>query len=68
MKVPNPAAQIAPQFAGNPQPRRLGAGDLADLTQSTAKPAVEPPVRTQAAPAQTDVRPQRPGSLLDIKV
>jgi len=66
MNIPNPAAQIAPPFTGNPQPRRLGAGDLADLTQSTAKPAVEVAARTQAAPA--DIRPQRPGSQLDIRV
>jgi hypothetical protein len=66
MKVPNPAVQIPPPFARNPAPqRRLDAGDLADLTQSP-KPAPEPAARTQTAPA--DMRPQRPGSVLDIKV
>jgi hypothetical protein len=65
MKVPNPAVQIPPPFARNPAPqRRLDAADLADLTQAP-KPAPEPATRTQA-PA--DMRPQRPGSLLDIKV
>jgi hypothetical protein len=68
MKVPNPAPQIAPQFAGHPQPRRLAAGDLADLTQSAVRPAVEAAGRTQAAPVQADVRPERPGSRLDIRV
>jgi hypothetical protein len=68
MKVPNPAPHIAPQVAGHPQPRRLDAGDLADLTQPAVKPAVETAARTQVAPVQTDVRPQRPGSRLDIRV
>lgn len=73
MKVPNPAAQIPPPLAGNvhrnPAPqRRLDAADLADLSQAAAKPAVEEPARTQTAPAHTDIRPQRPGSVLDIKV
>jgi hypothetical protein len=68
MKVPNPAVQIPPPFARNPAPqRRLDAADLADLTQPP-KPASEPAGRTQAPPAAADVRPQRPGSLLDIKV
>jgi len=68
MKVPNPAVQIPPPFARNPAPqRRLDAGDLADLTQAP-KSAAEAPARTQAPPAPADVRPQRPGSVLDIKV
>ena len=67
MKVPNPAVQIPPPFARNPAPqRRLDAADLADLTQPPK--AAEAPARTQAPPAPADVRPQRPGSVLDIKV
>jgi len=66
MKVPNPAVQIPPPFARNPAPqRRLDAADLADLTQAP-KPAPETAARTQTPPA--DIRPQRPGSVLDIKV
>jgi hypothetical protein len=68
MKIPNPTPQIAPQLAGHPQPRRLDARDLADLTQSVVKPAVETAARTQATPAQSDIRPERPGSRLDIRV
>ena len=66
MNIPNPAPQIAPQFAGNPQPRRLAAEDLVDLTQSAGKPAVEAAARAQTA--QSDTRPERPGSRLDIRV
>lgn len=68
MKVPNPAPHIAPQLASHPQPRRLAVGDLADLTQSAAKPTLEAAARPEVAPAQTDTRPQRPGSKLDIRV
>jgi hypothetical protein len=68
MKVPNPAVQIPPPFARNPAPqRRLDAGDLADLTQAQ-KPPADAPARTQAPSPPADIRPQRPGSLLDIKV
>jgi hypothetical protein len=67
MKVPNPAVQIPPPFARNPAPQRqLDAADLADLTQAP-KPAPELVARTPA-PTAADLRPQRPGSLLDIKV
>jgi hypothetical protein len=68
MKVPNPAVQIPPPFARNPAPqRRLDAADLADLTQAP-KPSTEPAAKTHAPLAAAGIRPQRPGSLLDIKV
>jgi hypothetical protein len=63
MKIPPPAAQIAPQAP----PRRL---ELRDLLQAAAQRPLSP-ARVEpepAAPPQTDTRPLRPGAFLDIRV
>lgn len=67
MKVPPPTAQIPPPTATTP--RRI---DLSELLHTLTPKPVEAPVQTPPQPAAPhqpdDIRPQRPGSRLDIRV
>lgn len=65
MNVSNAQIAIQTQTRQQTPPRRLDAADLADLTAPAQTPGTG---EAKPSAAASEVRPQRPGTLLDIRV